>query len=160
MSYKTYFPAFAAVLMLANACAETQDRGASRQASTTGASSMKLSITIDGQTVTATLADSAASCAFAAQLPLRLTLNDYAATEKVADLPQRLDPAGSPAGYAPRAGDIAWYAPWGNIALFHKDFAYSRGLIHLGRFDAGVELLKRPGPVQATIALQDEAARR
>jgi Cyclophilin-like family len=39
---------------------------------------------------------------------------------------------GSMAGSDPSIGDIAYYAPWGNLALFYKDFGYSNGLITLG----------------------------
>jgi len=54
---------------------------------------------------------------FAAQLPLTLTLTDYAATEKVGDLPRKLTTKGAPEGAAARAGDIGYYAPRANLAL-------------------------------------------
>jgi hypothetical protein len=38
-------------------------------------------------------------------------------------------------------GDIAYYAPWGNLAIFHKDFGYSDGLIILGKIDGDVDAL-------------------
>jgi hypothetical protein len=34
-------------------------------------------------------------------------------------------------------GDITYYAPWGNLALFYRDFPYSNGLIRLGTLDTG-----------------------
>jgi len=108
-----------------------------------------VTITIDGQVLTATLNDSTAAKDFAALLPLTLTLTDYAATEKISDLPRSLSRAGAPAGTQPSAGDIAYYAPWGNLAIFHRDFRYSDGLISLGRIDGGVEMLQRPGPMTA-----------
>jgi hypothetical protein len=61
-----------------------------------------------------------------------------------------------PAGTQPSAGDIAYYAPWGNLAIFHRDFRYSDGLIGLGRFDGGLEVLKRPGPLTARFELVAE----
>jgi hypothetical protein len=48
-------------------------------------------------------------------------------------------------------GDVAYYAPWGNLAIFYKEFRYSKGLIRLGRIDAGVEALNVPGPLKVTI---------
>jgi Cyclophilin-like family len=48
-------------------------------------------------------------------------------------------------------GDIAYYAPWGNLAIFYKDFGYSRGLIGLGRIDSGIEALNVPGSLTVTI---------
>jgi hypothetical protein len=83
--------------------------------------------------------------------PLDLLLADYASTEKISDLPRRLDTAGAPPGFAPSAGDIAYYAPWGNLAVFHKDFAYSAGLVRLGKIDAGIALLRRPGTLRVMI---------
>ncbi|WP_156468734.1 cyclophilin-like fold protein [Cephaloticoccus capnophilus] len=38
----------------------------------------------------------------------------------------------APAGSDPELGSVAYYAPWGNLSLFYKDFGYSRGLILLG----------------------------
>jgi len=41
-------------------------------------------------------------------------------------------------------GTLAYYAPWGNLAFFYKDFGYSRGLIFLGTVDGnGIETLAR-----------------
>jgi len=114
---------------------------------------MKIRMAIDGQAITASLADNASSRDLASLLPLTLTLSDYAATEKISDLPKRLSTTGAPAGYEPRQGDIAYYAPWGNLALFHKDFRYSEGLIKLGTLDSGVDVLKQAGPMKVTIEL-------
>lgn len=48
---------------------------------------MKIRITADGTERTATLNDSQTTQNFLAPLPLTLTLEDYAGTEKVSDLP-------------------------------------------------------------------------
>jgi hypothetical protein len=112
---------------------------------------MKLRITIDGTALTATLDDTEAARDFASLLPLTLSLRDYAATEKISDLPRKLSTKGAPAGVAPSVGDITYYAPWGNLALFYKDFAYSTGLVKLGRIDSGVDALRRAGPLTARI---------
>ena len=74
--------------------------------------------------------------------------------EKIADLPTRLATQGEPAGYTPRTGDVAYYAPWGNLALFIKDFSYSAGLVKLGEIESGLDLLKQSG--RATIACADD----
>ena len=85
----------------------------------------------------AALLDTPAARDFAAMLPLTLTLVDYAGTEKVSDLPARLPTHGSPPGAAARAGDICFYAPWGNLAIFYRDFGYAAGLVRLGRLTPG-----------------------
>lgn len=112
---------------------------------------MKIRLIIDGKAMTATLADNATARDFVALLPLTLMLEDYAATEKIAYLPRKLSTAGTPAGVDPDVGDITYYAPWGNLAIFHRDFGYSTGLIKLGRLDGDVDTLAAPGPVKVTI---------
>lgn len=117
--------------------------------------SMKIHLIIDGARLSATLEDSAPTRAFIAQLPLTLQLEDYAATEKIATLPQPLPVAGAPAGITPAPGDITFYAPWGNLAIFHAPFRYSKGLLRLGRIDGGLQALRVPGPIEVRIELAE-----
>lgn len=109
---------------------------------------MQIRITAGGQHFTARLDDSVASRDFAALLPLQLTLKDYASTEKIADLPRALSIDGAPAAIVPVTGDLTYYAPWGNLALFYRDGHHSPGLIRLGRIEADAEhLASLAGPV-------------
>ena len=117
---------------------------------------MKVRITVEGALMTASLIDIATSRDFASLLPLTLTLTDYAATEKISDPPWGLTTDGSPAGVDPAVGDITYYAPWGNLALFHGDAGYAAGLIKLGTIDSGIEALSMAGPLAATIELIEE----
>ena len=117
---------------------------------------MNIRIDIEGTALTATLDDNQTARDFASLLPLALTLTDYAATEKVSDLPRRLSTDGAPPGSGASAGDITFYAPWGNLAVFYRSFAYSSGLIRLGRITSGVEILRRPGTLHAVIELVKE----
>jgi hypothetical protein len=112
---------------------------------------MKIRLTIDGKTIDALLDDHAASRDFLSLLPLKLTLRDYASTEKIADLPKKLSTSGAPAGYAPQVGDLAYYAPWGNLSIFYRNFGYSGGLVRLGRIEGGVEALDGIDMVDVTI---------
>ncbi|MBR7792291.1 hypothetical protein KDM87_06735 [Undibacterium sp. FT147W] len=112
---------------------------------------MKIRITVNGEMVIATLADNPTAKDFYSLLPLTLSLNDYAATEKIAYLTRKLSKAGAPAGSEPAIGDIAYYAPWGNLAIFYKNFAYSEGLIKLGKIDSGLESFKKDGLLKVTI---------
>lgn len=111
----------------------------------------KIRLTVNGKTMTATLADTPTAKDFYSLLPLTLTLDDYAATEKIAYLPRKLSKDGAPAGINPATGDITYYAPWGNLAIFYKDFGYSSGLIKLGIIDSGLEALKVPGSLKVRI---------
>lgn len=112
---------------------------------------MNIILSVGGQTLTATLTDSETARDFLSLLPLTLTLEDYASTEKIAYPPRKLSTKGAPAGSTPRAGDLAYYAPWGNLALFHKDFGYSSGLIILGKLSGDLDVLRKPGQVKVTI---------
>ncbi|WP_346842398.1 cyclophilin-like fold protein [Metapseudomonas otitidis] len=113
--------------------------------------SMQIRLELDDTTLTATLDDTPSTREFLAQLPMEQVLQDYAETEKISDLPRRLTTEGAPDGYTPRAGDLAYYAPWGNLAIFHRDFRFSRGLVRLGRLEGGVEALRQAGPLRVVI---------
>ena len=72
--------------------------------------------------------------------PLTLPFEDYAETEKIAYLSRQLTTQG-----APRAWTRTWgyqlLRPWGNLAIFYRDFGYSTGLIKLGRIESGLDAL-------------------
>lgn len=114
-------------------------------------SAMKIRMMVNGKAITATLADNPTARDFFSLLPMTLALDDYAATEKISYLPRKLARDGAPAGIDPSAGDIAYYAPWGNLAIFYRDFRYSEGLIKLGRIDSGAQALNVSGSIKVTI---------
>jgi hypothetical protein len=117
------------------------------------ADSMKISLRVGDRVLTATLIDSATTRDFISLLPLTLTLKDYAGTEKISDLPKRLSTQGAASGSDPSVGDITYYAPWGNLAIFYRDFGYSSGLVILGKIDSGIEAFDVPGSIDVTIGL-------
>jgi hypothetical protein len=116
---------------------------------------LKIQITVNGKAITATLADNPTSRDFYTLLPLTLTLDDYATTEKIAYLPRKLSKDGAPAGIEPTIGDITYYAPWGNLAIFYRDFSYSDGLIKLGTINSGMEILTVPGSIKVKVERKD-----
>jgi hypothetical protein len=113
--------------------------------------SMKIRLRVEDKAITATLIDSKTTRDFISLLPLTLTLEDYAGTEKISRLPRRLSTEDAPSGSDPSVGDVAYYAPWGNLAIFYRDFEYSRGLVVLGKIDSGIDALNAPGSVRVTI---------
>ena len=115
------------------------------------AQEMKIQLTVAGRTLTATLVDNPTSRDFVSLLPLTIVLEDYAGTEKIAYLSRKLSKAGAPAGIDPEVGDITYYAPWGNLALFYKDFGYAKGLIKIGSIEGGMEIFSVPGSISVTI---------
>jgi hypothetical protein len=120
---------------------------------------LELRLTVNGTVLKATLLDSEPARDFASLLPLTLTLTDYAQTEKVSDLPKRLSTEGAPEGADPDVSDVAYYAPWGNLAIFYGDYGYSRGLVKLGRIESGIdELARMSGDFRITIDLVESCA--
>ena len=111
----------------------------------------RIHVIVGNETLSATLDDTPAGRDFARLLPLALSLRDYHATEKIADLPRKLDTADAPASYTPRTGDITCYAPWGNLAIFYKPFRASQGLVRLGAFDGPLDALLKDGTVSVRI---------
>lgn len=112
---------------------------------------VKIEFVFKGVTVVGSLEESAAASAFAAQLPMTVKLEDYGSTEKIAWLPEKLRQADAGESMTPRRGDIAYYAPWGNLAIFREDFRHSPGLIKLGRVEEGLASLDQPGAETVTI---------
>ena len=111
---------------------------------------------VAGTAVTATLDDQPTARDFAALLPLTLTLEDYESTEKIGYLPRKLSTAGAPAGASASAGDVMYYAPWGNLAIFYRASGHAAGLVKLGSLDGGVEHFQRPGGLGVTLVLDED----
>lgn len=113
---------------------------------------MNITIRAGDREVTATLQDHAAARDFVSRLPLTLVLEDYGDTEKISPLPGKLSTAGVPAIGKPFRGAIAYYAPWGNLCIFRKDFRPSGGLVILGSVDGdGLKVLDVSGKLRVTI---------
>lgn len=91
-------------------------------------------------TMAATLYDNPSARDFAFMLPLELTIEDYGNNEKIVHLPRKLTEEGSGPFDNERPGDLCYFKPWGNLALFYADYRWD-GLIRLGRFDGDFEPL-------------------
>jgi len=104
-------------------------------------SSASIKMTFGKEEIIVKLYDNPTSKDFLTLLPLTIKLEDHAGTEKVSYIPKKLTTQDAPSGSDPSVGDFAYYAPWGNIAIYYKDFGYSSGLIILGTIEAGIEKL-------------------
>ena len=118
---------------------------------------MQIKINVNGKALTATMEDNPTARDFVSLLPLTVTLNDYDKTEKISDLPKKLTKEGAPTAITPKAGDITFYAPWGNLAIFYRDGHHSPGLIKLGTIDANADAFNFSGSKQATIEIQNNS---
>ena len=115
---------------------------------------MKIKIQVGDKVVSATMRDNPTARDFSSLLPLTLDLKDYASAEKVSDLPKRLTNESAPARSVPISGNIALYAPWGNLVIYYKDDQIGDGVIILGHVDEGLEVLRAPGPLKAIFTLE------
>lgn len=140
----------AAVLLSGPALAETRNAETPKEVAMT-----RIHVIIGNETLSATLDDTPAGRDFSMLLPLELSLSDYHATEKIADLPRALDTRYASASYTPKAGDITYYAPWGNLAIFYKPFRTSNGLVRLGAFDGPIDALLKDGAIAVRIEAAD-----
>lgn len=124
-----------------------------------GGKSMEKSISIqrkirmswDDKEIIATLEKNSTTADFVSQLPITVSFEDFNSTEKIANLNQELSQESE--GYTPKTGDLAYYAPWGNISIFYKDFSYSEGLVRMGKVTKGKELIRKLEGKEVTIEL-------
>lgn len=114
---------------------------------------MKIRLDIDGQIAIAALYDNATAREFATLLPLSLTLTDFARIERIAYLPRKLTLDQVEGGIPVQAGDLAYYVPWGNLAIFIEEGAvsYNKDLRRLGKVESGLSALQRSGPLLVRI---------
>ena len=117
---------------------------------------VKIRIKVEQEVLTATMLNTETSCDFLSMLPLKLHMKDYSGTEKISDLPRRVSTENAPSGCDPSVGDIAYYSPWGNLAVFYNNSGYANGLVKLGSIDGGIEkLASRQGDFEAVFELMD-----
>lgn len=110
-------------------------------------------LAIGQEVVLIDLLDNPAAKAFVAQLPLTLEFRDYAGAEKIAALPARLSVKGSPSGREIPV-DFAYYAPWGNLAVYYSGMGDDSQILSLGRIRTGkAALVKQRKNFTATLEL-------
>jgi hypothetical protein len=133
--------------LLASALTTRPALGQTAQDATPNQDEMTVQIRIEfnGASMTATLYDNSSARDFASMLPLDLTIDDYSNNEKISYLPRKLTEEGSGPFGNEQPGDLAYYAPWGNLAFFYASYRYSSGLIRLGRIDGDIAPLLTRG---------------
>jgi hypothetical protein len=110
-------------------------------------------ILFNGKEARVTMVDNATARDFLALLPLTVTLEDYANSEKINYLPRKLTTTGGQNAEQVK-DDFCYYAPWGNLAIFYMGFGYGTSLYVLGSIESGKEELATMGKsFTATIEL-------
>lgn len=118
--------------------------------------SLKVKISVGDRIISATMEDNAAGRDFLSRLPLEVTLNDFNnTTEKIFYPEPALTLEGVKRGCAPVPGDITIYAPWGNVAIFCKNWSHSNDLIRIGHIDGdGISALTTGGDIKVKFEKQ------
>lgn len=101
---------------------------------------MKIQVIANGKKIVYTLNDSQASKDLYTQLPLETKVEDYGGKEKIFYPPKKLGTSNTPSANA-KDGTLAYYAPWGDVVMFYKDFGGAGGLYELGHVDTGLEYI-------------------
>ena len=113
---------------------------------------MKILLTTNGKSITATLADTRIADDFIAMLPLTITMYDFFSREKFGALPVGVSSSGIQSG-AYEVGDIVCWAPGPDLSILYRqdgqplDGAWQ----FLGRIEQGVEAFGEPGAMEVTI---------
>ncbi len=112
----------------------------------------RIKIIADNQEIIVRLHDNPASQDLLTLLPLTLTFSDYIQAEKIAKLPRKLSTQSMSTNNLQR-DDFAYFAPWGNLAIFYKGKGEPyNGLIFLGTIESGKNVLSNlNGDFVATI---------
>ncbi len=104
---------------------------------------MKIRVESNGQSSVFELNDSSAAKELYAQLPLNIEVEDFGGKEKIFYPPQKLSTTGTPLVAQAKPGTLAYYAPWGDVVMFHKPFGSAAGLYELGHAVSGEEHIRK-----------------
>ena len=125
---------------------------------TSHTSAVKIKLTIDNKTLTATLADNGTARDFVSLLPLTLTMNDLFGREKFGHLPRAISDKGKRT-HTYEIGDIAYWSPGPDVAIYyHHDGEQipDPGIIVIGKIDSGVAPLNVRGSVKVAMELMQK----
>ena len=153
----------AAMRILAALCACAF--GLAPAALTEEAAVMRMQVSDGEHTVMFELNDTPAAGSLYDQLPLELDVGDYGGNEKTFYPPLALDGANAREGGGD-AGGLAYFSPWGDVAMYYGAFGSYPGLWLLGEAVEGAEAIDAlsgtirvtPGPSEYRSIAQDAAA--
>ena len=102
---------------------------------------MIINVHSNGKSTVFQLNDSQAAKDFYTQMPMNIEVENYSHNEKIFYPPNKLATSNTPLANA-MTGTLAYYAPWGNVVMFYKDFGTASGLYELGHAFSGIEHIK------------------
>lgn len=95
----------------------------------------------NGQNIIVKLNGSPAAQSLYNQLPLSIRIDNYSDNEKIFYPPKELETDGTPPAKGP-AGTLAYYAPWGDVAVFYGECRGASGLYEIGETVSGRDQIK------------------
>jgi hypothetical protein len=132
----------------APAATPSSDPTAGAAVPTDPASTVRIRLIIGDDVATATLEDTAAARDFAAMLPTTIDLHDLLGREKAGRLPRQLDIDRARREFDYQVGELAYWPPSNEIAIFYADDGQAipqPGLVRLGTIDTGLEVMAAAG---------------
>ena len=110
---------------------------------------MRIQIITDTQSILFQLNHSPAALSLYEQLPLTLSVENYADNEKIFYPPEKLDVSDTPPAEGP-AGTLAYYEPWGDVVFFYGEYDKNASLFELGQAVSGAKYINM---MQGTIKI-------
>ena len=101
----------------------------------------QMRIMVDEHEIVFELNDSAAAESLYGQLPFQVEISDYSDDEKIFYPPEGLETSNTPLADA-KTGTLAYFAPWGDVVMFYKEFGSYNGLYELGQIISGGEYIE------------------
>lgn len=110
--------------------------------SSKGESEMQISIRGENdENIIFQLNDSPAAKSLYDQLPISIDVENFGNNEKIFYPPQQLDLTDATMAKGP-SGTLAYYAPWGNVAIYYGECGGASGLYALGDAISGVDKIE------------------
>jgi hypothetical protein len=109
---------------------------------------VRIRLRIGSDVATATLEDSAPARDFTAMLPTTIDMHDLLGREKPGRLPRQLSTEGAGREFDYQVGELAYWPPGNEIAIFYADDGQAipqPGLVRLGTIDTGLEVIAAAG---------------
>ena len=92
---------------------------------------------------------------FLNSLPLTLSFENFGSNERIAYLPKKLDMRSYDKPLSVKRGDVTYYVPWGNLAVFRKSFSCGSDLAPIGSMqEDAISALEQSGSEDVSFKLK------
>ena len=92
---------------------------------------------------------------FLNSLPLTLSFENFGSNERIAYLPKRLDMDSYDSHLSVKRGDMTYYVPWGNLAVFRKAYSSPSDLAPIGSMpENAISALEQSGDSEVSFKIK------